>query len=297
MANQPIKVLTLGNIHAIEMQSIVGSLAQHTIVGDVEHADTVHDAIANVTDRNWFPDLVIVVQQWPDEFTAADVRRLFALLPLARWICCFGIWCESDGRNRTIWPLSVRISARTAEARIRRELDVLRGAQPALPLTASRDEIFTFDGSGKLHGRHSLGRPLSGSHPFEKRPGLPILVTSPDGELRRWLQDLLRSSGFDAVSEPPRQHLAAVVWDVDPWRREVADEMRDFCDQNRQSAVVALMSFAHAEDAQAVKACGATAVVAKLTPQTDLLEAIHAAISQSPDHNESSGWRRQMVSG
>ena len=68
----------------------------------------------------------------------------------------------------------------------------------------------------------------------------------------------------------------------DPWRREVADEMRDFCDRNRQAAVVALMSFAHAEDVQAVKACGATAVVAKLTPQTDLLEAIHAAISQSP---------------
>ena len=32
---------------------------------------------------DWFPDLVVVCQHWPDEFTERDVRRLLTLYPLA----------------------------------------------------------------------------------------------------------------------------------------------------------------------------------------------------------------------
>lgn len=94
---------------------------------------------------DWFPDLVLVCQHWPDEFTERDMLRILALYPLARLTCCYGPWCQSDGRSRDIWPLAARVPVQAAAERIARELEVVAGTRRPLPLTASRDEVFLFD--------------------------------------------------------------------------------------------------------------------------------------------------------
>ena len=92
------------------------------------------------------PDLVIVCQSWPDEFSAEEVSAALGRWPLALWICCYGAWCDSDGRTRTIWPISVRVPVREAALRLNHVWQVLteQRGEP-LPLTASRDEAFAFD--------------------------------------------------------------------------------------------------------------------------------------------------------
>ncbi len=92
------------------------------------------------------PDLVIICQSWPDEFPAAEVTSAFGRWPLALWVCCYGAWCASDGRTRSIWPISVRVSVSEAEPRLSHVWRVLteQRGEP-LPLTASRDEAFEFD--------------------------------------------------------------------------------------------------------------------------------------------------------
>lgn len=104
----------------------------------------------------WFPQLVLVCQQWPDEFAENDVWRLIGLYPLARLVCCYGPWCESDGRTRETWPLSVRVPVRSVADRIRRELDVITGLVRPLPLTASRDEVFLFEAQDDLAERFDV---------------------------------------------------------------------------------------------------------------------------------------------
>ena len=144
-------VLIVGDLFSNPMQPV-----RECVEGLVERgADTRFVAARSVGDPGrflpqepdaaWFPDLVIVCQLCSDEFTEADVRRLLGLFPLARFVCCYGPWCESDGRTRDIWPLAVRVPARFAADRVRRELEVIQGVRPPLPLTASRDEIFLFD--------------------------------------------------------------------------------------------------------------------------------------------------------
>ena len=66
--------------------------------------------------------------------------------PLTLWVCCYGAWCDSDGRTRSIWPISVRVPVSEAERRLNRVWQVLteQRGEP-LPLTASRDEAFEFD--------------------------------------------------------------------------------------------------------------------------------------------------------
>jgi hypothetical protein len=87
-------------------------------------------------------DLIVVCQSWSDEYTSRDVAALLSAAPLARILCVCGRWCDSDGRTRDVWPLAVRVPAAEFETRLRRELEVLDGMRPPLPLTASRTEIF-----------------------------------------------------------------------------------------------------------------------------------------------------------
>ena len=89
--------------------------------------------------------LIIVFQHWSDEYTASDVDALLAAFPLARIIVWQGSWCASDGRTRRLWPRSLCVPADQAEDRFARELDVIAGERPPLPLTAGLDEIFAFD--------------------------------------------------------------------------------------------------------------------------------------------------------
>jgi hypothetical protein len=253
-------VLVLGNSRTPEMRPILCCLEQHAPGSAIEHAETIEHALGLTIDRHWFPDLGVVCQHWPDEFARSGVERLLSLLPVTRWVCCFGAWCESDGRNRDIWPLSVRVAARCAGDRIRRELAVLAGEQSALPLTAARDEIFEFD------------CPL----PYEPFLEGPVLVKSPDGALRRSISSLLTT-----IRNPKSkiQNPIAVVWDVDPCSEAVLSQLRNFSSQNRDVAVVALSGFAHPEDVQALRCCGADAVLTKLTAPAELPRALASAIS------------------
>lgn len=141
-----IAVLVIGDLASPSMQPVceaVGLLADQNVV--MRFAGDLSQARLDGGSPEWFADLVIVCQQGPDEHSADDVRRLFRRHPLARLVCCFGPWCESDGRTRSIWPLAVRVPARSTSARIHHELEVISGRRAPLPLTASRDEIFAFD--------------------------------------------------------------------------------------------------------------------------------------------------------
>ena len=99
------------------------------------------------------PDLVIVCQSWPDEFSATEVTSALGRWPLSLWVVCYGAWCASDGRTRTIWPLSVRVPADESRSRLDHLWRILREQRESpLPLTASRDESLEFDVTGRATG-------------------------------------------------------------------------------------------------------------------------------------------------
>lgn len=90
------------------------------------------------------PDLAIILQHWPDEFTAEEIRTALSRWPLTRWLCCHGPWCASDGRTRQIWPPALRVTTDDLESRLAGELRTLRGELSPLPATAALDEVFAF---------------------------------------------------------------------------------------------------------------------------------------------------------
>ena len=287
MPGNPLNILLLGQTSRPEMRPVVEAVNE--VAAELRQLDDVQSAGRMVTDQNWYPDLAVVCQSWPDEFSQAEVERLLSLLPLARWVCCYGAWCESDGRSRSIWPLSVRVPVCCAAARIRRQLAVIQGEQTVLPLTAARNEIIEFDAPVDLSLRES---------------GLPVFVKSPDPELRCWIQDLLakvgcrivpchelRSASNSDSAAPVRQtrrfqnkprtvaqaeisSAVTLIWDVDPWSDRTANELQDFHQRNPHVTIIALTGFALAEDVVVIEQCGAAAVVPKLSAQSQLLESL-----------------------
>jgi len=93
-------------------------------------------------------NLIVVLRNWPDEFTPREVEQLFAAHPLARIICVDGPWCASAGRSHELWPVAVRVRLKEAKSRIEREIGVVRGVYQPLPVTASRDDTFRSDSHG-----------------------------------------------------------------------------------------------------------------------------------------------------
>lgn len=262
-------VLVLSQIHSAEMQPALAAIEQHFPHADARFLSDPSSAERLVRREHWFPDLAVVCQHWPGEYTEADVGRLLALLPLARWICIRGIWCESDGRNGTAWPTSVCVPARSAAARIRLERSVLDGTANALPLTASRDENFTFD---------HLPRHNESPHAAvgESRN---VKTFTNDAELRRVVCDLLAAEGFSPETSPEAYSAPkAIVWDADPISPDRCGELRRLHAAHPHAVIVALSTMAHPEDVEVLLACGADDVVAKLHFTEMLPGSLEAAL-------------------
>ena len=265
-SDQHQRVLVLSQFRSAEMEPLAESLERHFADADIRYAGGVNSPQRLVVRNHWFPDLMIVCQHWPNEYTNAEVRRLFGLLPLARWICIFGAWCEADGRNGSPWPLAVRVPIRSAELRIRHERSVLDGSKTALPFTASRDEIFSFDHTSPLPTACGNNR--------------SVQVVTADGELGRVVADVLTAGGF-TVQRPPRTgtEVEAVIWDADPWTAGCAERLRAFHVAHPETAVIALSTFALPEHVDTVKSTGVDAVLAKSMIASGLLCSLETTLS------------------
>lgn len=176
------------------------------------------------------PDLLVVWQEWPDEFPACEVARLFDLLPVSRWVCCYGPWCLADGRNRDIWPPATRVPWSRAESRIRQELSVLRGEHAPLPLTAGRDEVFAYD-VDRSDGE--LSSPLR----FPR-----TAVISCDPEYRRCLLESLGDSRRKSRLQHSEGLPDAILWDADPWNAVRANSLWELRRAHASTAILALTS-------------------------------------------------------
>lgn len=260
-----LNLLLIGRSDTAEMQPIRAFLAREVATADRRMAADLDTALRLVHAENWFPDLVVVLQNWPDEYSRRDIESLIVTLPLARIVCCYGVWCDSDGRTRALWPPAVRIPVTAATSRLRHELELLRGERcgPVLPLTAGREEIFAYD----------HGQPIDASS-----SGAPIAVVSPDRAYAETVQTTLRMAGFTIAASSWEPAPAAVAWDVDPWNEALAAELTAF-HQQRSLPIIALMGFPRPHEIAAVKACGATAVIPKLGSQAALLAAMRNALA------------------
>lgn len=153
--------------------------------------------------------LTLVMQTWSDQYSSEDVDRLIGATLYSGLVCCYGSWCEGDGRTREMWPHSTRVPVRYARQVVQGAILRTRSGAALLPPTAARDEVFLSRQSGTLT-ETSCSR---GS----------AVVISPDRIYRTTLAQVLQEKGWDAATMPPEPdrvqairspHL--IIHDLDP---------------------------------------------------------------------------------
>lgn len=250
-------VLVLGNTQTTQMQPVI-ELVQQICEGATVRFCSECDEIPV---DSLCPALILICQNWPDEYRPRVMNDLVSRFPLSRLICCYGPWCEADGRTRTIWPLSIRVPARAISSRLQLEWEIIQEKRPAFPLTSGRDEVFQAEAS-------------DGQFPVE---GLPeawcFQVESGDRAYRGMLVEKLVFWG-GLLTESRDETSDLLVADLDPW--EVISQRL----QTRDGSipVVGVMGLAHPETVSIARSAGIENVVSKLAPEQELFQAISSAL-------------------
>ncbi|MAG95034.1 MAG: hypothetical protein CMJ48_15010 [Planctomycetaceae bacterium] len=259
-----LSVLVLGNIERTEMRRVAEALVADSPDLRIVRLEGIDAATEHVRQGRSFPDLVVVCQSWPDEFPRPQVDQLLGLLPLAHCICCFGAWCEGDGRSRETWPIALRTSARCAQSRIHNLLSALRNNTTPPGFTASRDEAFEFD-------RPPVAPVQVGD--------VSVHVVCQDRPLRNLWEDVLAQAGCHVDSSDETQDV--IVYDVDPRLESSTQPLRDLIARNPESRVVALAGLAHPKDVDLLVRCGVSSVLTKLDSNQALVDAVLSASTHS----------------
>jgi hypothetical protein len=253
-----LSALIYGDASPDEFRPVLELVRQRVAVDNLRAAvDRV--SFRQTIDRGWFPDLLIVLQSWPDQYLAGEVEELISLCPLARILCCFGPWCDSDGRTRSIWPTGVRVPAAAFASRFEHELALLADrceVGPPLPLTASRTETFEYD-----FARPLARCPLIGQ----------VCIISPDRRFREMLTLAFRTAGF-ALCESEQGAARAIVFDADPWDEDRAQALAKIRALHPQTQLVGCVGFPRPHIDAVLRRAGADGVWFKLSPLADLID-------------------------
>ena len=252
-----MKVWLIGQDDREEMRPIAGWLSERTPTADLRRSRTLA-SLGELETSGWRPDLVVVLESHPDEYSVNEVMRLFALVPVSRIVCCAGLWSESAGRTRKNWPLAVRVAAVHALPRLAREWELLSG-QPTdfrLPATASREEWF------------AAQHPAIRDDPSNLE--LMVRIESPDAGYREMLGDLLTQQRI-AVTASTTATVDVILWDVDPWHEHRLAELHQLAEQG---PVVALAGWVTPDLQRVLLPAGVQTVVPKLGDQANLLKCL-----------------------
>jgi hypothetical protein len=252
-----LSILLLGQTNRTEFEQARNILASF---GNVWEFSDVVLAAAALTDAEAVPDMIVVAQAFPGQFSHQAIDRLRRLAPLARVIGLMGSWCEGEMRTGWPWPGVVRTYWHQWAARCNRELRrLVRGetCSWSLPPTATEEE--------RLLANTGVSWP--------RREGV-VVIRARSHETADWLSAACRSRGFATVWQRAPgvtrvEGATATIFDAGSFCPEEYEELERLA--GAQSApVVAILAFPRVEDRRRALSAGAAAVLSKPLTIDDL---------------------------
>jgi CheY-like chemotaxis protein len=237
-------------------------------------ARDIDSAVAVLADGQLVPDVIVVAQAYPGQFSPEALDRLRRLVPFARVLALLGSWCEGEMRTGDPWPAAIRIYWHQWLPRAHQELARLReGACStwALPITASEEERLL----------------LLADEPFQPRDGL-IAIFTPQFDMHDWLAAACARRGYDTAwmrpSRPRRvENVRAAIFDGNDCRGKELQWLRDAAAMLSPIPTIALLDFPRVDDCRRALAAGARAVLSKPLLLEDLFWQIDRLTEHQPD--------------
>lgn len=246
----PISILLVGSTDRSEFLAARAVLDES---GQVVAAADVPSALALLAEGRIAPELIVVAQAHPGQFSHESIDRMRRLAPLARVLGLLGSWCEGETRTGQPWPAAIRVYWHQWEALVRRELARLGEGAPStwsLPITASEEERLLFTQERPGH-----------------REGL-IVVSTPEFEMQDWLRAACTRRGYSSVwllpeRPAPVEGATAAIFDGNECRGDEAESLGRLAAALAPAPVLALLDFPRIDDRHRARAAGARAVLSK----------------------------------
>ena len=196
-----ISILLVGSTDRSEFREARAVL---DALGEVAAAADAESACLALQRGQVTPDVIVVAQAYPGQFSTEAVDRLRFSAPLAPVVGLLGSWCEGETRSGRPWPAAVRIYWHQWPAQAEQEIARLRAGTCStwsLPITASEEERLL----------------LLAEEPIAKREGL-IGIWTPEFEMHDCLQAACARRGYSTVwllahRPVPAEGVTAAVFD------------------------------------------------------------------------------------
>ena len=253
-----LSILLLGQTNRTEFEEARIAL---NALGIVRDFCDVAEATRALTEAEIVPDVIVIAQAFPGQFSHQAIDCLRRLAPLARVVGLMGSWCEGEMRTGAPWPGVVRTYWHQWTARCHRELRRLAAGQTcswALPPTATEEERLLAN--------------LGESWP--RREGV-VAIRARSHEAAGWLSTACRSRGFATVWQRMPgiarvEGAAAAIIDGGGFCDEEYEELRDLAAAVQPAPVIAILAFPRVEDRRRALSAGAAAVLSKPLAVDDL---------------------------
>jgi CheY-like chemotaxis protein len=253
-----VSILLVGNTRRAEFlraREMVDRLGCTVEAANIDAAEEL------LTAGKVVPQLIVIAQAYPHQFSHEAVDRLRRLAPLARLLGLLGSWCEGEQRTGMPWPAVVRVYWHQWPGQCHRQLSLIdRGESSAwtLPVTATEEERLLLDSR----------------QPIAQRSGL-VAVHTRVMEMEDWLSAALRSRGCSTVWLQPSRPMhvegaAAALFDGSDMRGGEVEELEALCRDLAPTPVIVLLDFPRIEDHNRALTAGAAAVVSKPVQIDDL---------------------------
>ncbi len=271
----PLHGWWLGGCERDEFRPLREWYRQHASHVTMHNAITVAEFVTAVSVGS-SPDLVIVTESEPDEFTASDISQLLTIAPLARMICITGAWSETVGRTRSHWPAAWRVPLCDAIPRLERELAAISACRTGAtgvtadlpPWTASRQETWLWQSSTSHRAR-----PISGT---------VCLSEIADPTLAAELVAQCHTAGLTVVTTDAE----VVVLDAEPWCAAVRDRIVTAMARHPHSTPLAITGWNTPDVRGELATLGVSHVADKLNLQS--LMGLIESVLPSRNHQEAS---------
>jgi DNA-binding NarL/FixJ family response regulator len=229
--------------------------------GVVHGFSEIAAAAAALAEAEVVPDVIVVAQAFPGQFSHQAIEQLRRLAPLARVGGLMGSWCEGEMRTGSPWPGVVRTYWHQWTARCNRELRRLARGQCcswALPPTATEEERLL----------------TNTAEPRPRQDGV-VVICAWSHEAADWLSAACRRRGFATIwqrtpTTARARGATAIIFDGGSFDEVEYQQLQHLAATVRPTPVLALLAFPRLEDQRRALSAGAAAVLSKPLAVDDL---------------------------
>ncbi len=254
-----LSILVFGSTERSEFRDPLASLDS---LGRVTVTTDVRSAVAAITGGVVGPDVIVVAQAYPGQFSSDAIDRLRQVAPLARVVALLGSWCEGEMRTGKPWPGAIRLYWHQWQPQCERELRRLAAGGSstwALPMTSGDEE-----------------RLLAASHDRVPDGRGRVALCTPRFDMQQWLLGACQHGGYTTCWVQPHRwaalgEVSAAVFDADECSGDEVDSLERLVAEVDPAPVVALLDFPRIESRNRALGAGARAVLSKPLLVEDLL--------------------------